>query len=553
MIMNNLSKSPRDSSIIYPDNQDLSESLDSLENNVIYQSQQPNDEIIPQKRKTPKFPSIELKALRKSTKKVQKKVNNLQNIFSKKLNSLLSSKNNINLKSTKSFRKTKEMEFIHSKYLYNCLLQGLFSIISILSAIIEYEHTVIIPEGHSTQLVHTNKDDLSVIQLYDINPNFFNNCQNCSKISSYVSLTASIFLWVTIFFDFVLSHQIAFYQTTKDYHSFFKNRETIIWLIITFIIFIPCPNPFTFGINVYFTNNTFNSSYEVPLNSIFTAICLFRFWFVFKYFLVSSKTYTQRASRLCKMNNVDFNLSFPFKSHMTLNPLNIDTLLFLFSLFICAYNIRIFERYLDPYSLQDFSNFYNALWCVFITMTTVGYGDLTPNTEFGRLFAMVGCLSGVFLLSLIVVSVSNYFNIQGIELNVLNVIDRAYIMDRKNENGEIIVKNILVAKKKMGEIKNNITNNNLRTENVKNLDVEGNNKELKQYREKIFKQLKKFQSERVKLEKAYPSFNSFDEIMAYLKFLEEDIAKNDRKVDNIIDLLDQINSYFVDNGDSRIN
>lgn len=81
-------------------------------------------------------------------------------------------------------------------------------------------------------------------------------------------------------------------------------------------------------------------------------------------------------------------------------------------------------------------------------MTTVGYGDLTPNTEFGRLFAMVGCLSGVFIVSLAVVSVSNYFNIQGIELNVLNVIDRSYIMDRKNKNGENIVKNILTAKKK---------------------------------------------------------------------------------------------------------
>ena len=141
------------------------------------------------------------------------------------------------------FWKTKEMEFIHSKYLYNWLIQGLFSIISILSAIIEYEHTVIIPEGYSTQSIHTNKDDSSVIQLYSINPNYFKNCQNCSKISSYVSLVASVFLWVTIFFDFVLSHQIYFYESTKDYHSFFKHSETIIWLIITLIIFIPCPNP----------------------------------------------------------------------------------------------------------------------------------------------------------------------------------------------------------------------------------------------------------------------------------------------------------------------
>ena len=106
----------------------------------------------------------------------------------------------------------------------------------------------------------------------------------------------------------------------------------------------------------------------------------------------------------------------------------------------------------------------------------------------------------------------------------------------------------------MGEIRNIIFNTNLQTENsVNNLNEEKNNKELKQYRHKIFKQLEKFQSERIKLEKAYPSFNSFDEIMAYLKFLEEDIIKNDKNVDKIIDLLDQINSYFVDNSDIQNN
>ena len=85
-------------------------------------------------------------------------------------------------------------------------------------------------------------------------------------------------------------------------------------------------------------------------------------------------------------------------------------------------------------------------------MTTVGYGDRTPSTEFGRIFTMIGCFAGVFLVSLIVVSVSNYFNFQGIEMIVLNVIDRAYIMDRKNEKGEEIVKSILVAKKKISSI-----------------------------------------------------------------------------------------------------
>ena len=253
------------------------------------------------------------------------------------------------------------------------------------------------------------------------------------------------------------------------------------------------------------------------------------------------------------MNNVDFNLSFPFKSHMAQDPLSIDTLLFLIFLFICSYNLRIFERYLDAYSNYDFGNFYNALWCIFITMTTVGYGDRTPSTEFGRIFTMIGCFAGVFLVSLIVVSVSNYFNFQGIEMIVLNVIDRAYIMDRKNEKGEEIVKSILVAKKKISSIKSSNSNEYLLTErNTINNNPEPNNKELNKYRKKIFDKLGKFKDAKVQLEKEYPSFNSFDEILAYLKFLEEDVEKNNQKVDDILELLNQINSYFADGSSVHI-
>ena len=119
MIMNKSNRSPCDSSIIYPDNEDISETIGDLDNNMIYLSKESDNDKIPQERKTLKFPNIEIKNLRQSSKKKQRKVNTIQNIFSKKLNSLLVLKNSINLKSTKNYRKTKEMEFIHSKYLYN--------------------------------------------------------------------------------------------------------------------------------------------------------------------------------------------------------------------------------------------------------------------------------------------------------------------------------------------------------------------------------------------------------------------------------------------------
>jgi hypothetical protein len=58
---------------------------------------------------------------------------------------------------------------------------------------------------------------------------------------------------------------------------------------------------------------------------------------------------------------------------------------------------------LDPY--------FNSVWCIVITMTTVGYGDIAPATLPGRCVAMIAALWGAFLISLLVVTMSSFFDL----------------------------------------------------------------------------------------------------------------------------------------------
>jgi hypothetical protein len=51
--------------------------------------------------------------------------------------------------------------------------------------------------------------------------------------------------------------------------------------------------------------------------------------------------------------------------------------------------------------------FQNTLWLMFVTSTTVGYGDLIPSTHFGRATACVTGLMGTMLASLLIASISN--------------------------------------------------------------------------------------------------------------------------------------------------
>jgi voltage-gated potassium channel len=54
-------------------------------------------------------------------------------------------------------------------------------------------------------------------------------------------------------------------------------------------------------------------------------------------------------------------------------------------------------------------NFGSAIYWAFISMTTTGYGDISPSTSGGRVIAVVVVLSGLLLLSLVTATVASVF------------------------------------------------------------------------------------------------------------------------------------------------
>ena len=58
---------------------------------------------------------------------------------------------------------------------------------------------------------------------------------------------------------------------------------------------------------------------------------------------------------------------------------------------------------------EDFKEMSDALWWMVVTMTTVGYGDITPVTHFGRAIALLVMISGIGLTALFTAIVASYF------------------------------------------------------------------------------------------------------------------------------------------------
>ena len=58
--------------------------------------------------------------------------------------------------------------------------------------------------------------------------------------------------------------------------------------------------------------------------------------------------------------------------------------------------------------------------CIIISMTTVGYGDFFPGTDFGRLIIIFTAFWGTFLISLLILIAANIFELEDKEQKALN-------------------------------------------------------------------------------------------------------------------------------------
>ena len=58
-----------------------------------------------------------------------------------------------------------------------------------------------------------------------------------------------------------------------------------------------------------------------------------------------------------------------------------------------------------------FDSYLTATWCVIITMTTVGYGDVYAVSPFGRVISIINALWGAFIISLLVASIGKIFEL----------------------------------------------------------------------------------------------------------------------------------------------
>ena len=194
------------------------------------------------------------------------------------------------------------------------------------------------------------------------------------------------------------------------------------------------PNIFTKDITIKTKKNWFKVECEYDLNDVLTFICLFRIYVIFRWFIFLTEIYTSRANRLSHLIGTELTRGFALRSFILDSPFSFLLLYGTTTILFLSFMLKISEGpyYTSDMGINDYRKIKNCIWNVFVTMTTVGYGDMYPSTVLGKIIILVCCLVGVFITSLVTISIQNIVTMNKYEENSFNL-RHDEILEGKNQ------------------------------------------------------------------------------------------------------------------------
>ncbi len=85
---------------------------------------------------------------------------------------------------------------------------------------------------------------------------------------------------------------------------------------------------------------------------------------------------------------------------------------------LCAHILYFAERGSPSIQRPYFPGIFEAAWCIVATMTTVGYGDITPHKWIGRFVAFAVMITGIGLFGVLVADLSSGLTLQELKSSI---------------------------------------------------------------------------------------------------------------------------------------
>lgn len=151
-----------------------------------------------------------------------------------------------------------------------------------------------------------------------------------------------------------------------------------------------------------------NYEYKMALDYYFSVFMFLRLYIwvrVYNNYVIWTNA---RAERICLLNGFTPDSQFSIKSTLNKSPVYAMAIALFLTIFIFGLMTREFEKTIDfSGRTYQFNFLINSFWCMVLTLTTVGYGEIFPITLYGRLMIIIVSIFGVFINSLVIVTLTS--------------------------------------------------------------------------------------------------------------------------------------------------
>ena len=179
-------------------------------------------------------------------------------------------------------------------------------------------------------------------------------------------------------------------SSIENFRDLIRNRSRFKYYFADLVISMIHSPPGIYA-NLRFTQLGFES--VLSYSDIVFPFCLFRIKFFVLCITQQAPESSSKSVIWMKAFNLESHILFVIKCFIRRWTYSCFILIFSMSIVILGILIRVFEKHLNQSSTWD------SFWVSFTTESTVGYGEIYPETHIGRFFAGLGSIFGVFIFS----------------------------------------------------------------------------------------------------------------------------------------------------------